>query len=125
MTKPLEFERRTPAVAELRTVDSNDVLSIEGRAAGYNALSADLGGFREKIAPGAFRSVIESNADIACLFNHDPNQILGRTSSKTLQLVDAKTVCGSGVTCPTPNPRATCTRQSNVVTFRVAVSVFA
>lgn len=41
--------------------------------------------FREKIAPGAFQESIE-NDDVRALFNHDPNQILGRNLSGTLEI---------------------------------------
>ena len=42
------------------------------------------GGFREVIRKGAFTRAIEENHDIRALFNHDPNNILGRTTSNTL-----------------------------------------
>lgn len=58
---------------------------ITGHAAVFNKLSENLGGYREKIAPGAFARTIET-ADIRALFNHDPNYVLGRTTSGTLWL---------------------------------------
>ena len=42
-------------------------------------------GFREKIAPGAFKKALKSS-DARALFNHDPNIILGRQSAGTLKL---------------------------------------
>lgn len=61
---------------------------IRGHAAVFDKLSENLGGFREKIQPGAFDRVLDN--DVRALFNHDPNQILGRTSAGTLRVgVDA------------------------------------
>jgi len=57
---------------------------IRGHAAVFDSLSENLGGFREKIAHGAFDTVIED--DVRALFNHDSNMILGRTKSGTLKL---------------------------------------
>jgi HK97 family phage prohead protease len=74
--------------AELRASDDCK-FEIRGIAAGYNSLSNDLGGFREVIKAGAFSRSLKSNPDVKCLFNHDPNQILGRTKSGTLKLQDS------------------------------------
>jgi uncharacterized protein len=63
-----------------------DGKSISGYAAVFNSLSEDLGWFREIIRPGAFSASLATNPDVKCLFNHDPNLILGRTKSGTLRL---------------------------------------
>ncbi|HWY20025.1 MAG TPA: HK97 family phage prohead protease [Candidatus Acidoferrum sp.] len=79
-------EVRTLAMS-LRAV-KNGAFEISGVAASYGVLSQDLGGFREQLAPGCFARSLRSGDDVKCLFNHDPNQILGRTANKTLTLWD-------------------------------------
>ena len=66
-------------------VEGEEQRKIVGYAAVFNRKSKDLGGFVEIIRPGAFRKAIEG-ADIKALFNHDPNYVLGRTTSGTLTL---------------------------------------
>jgi len=57
---------------------------VRGHAAVFNSLSENLGGFREKIAPGAFDEVLDN--DVRVLFNHDSNLILARTKSGTARI---------------------------------------
>lgn len=84
-----ELERRTFAM-EWRVKGDTDPV-IEGYGALFNSESQDLGGFREKIAPGAFARSIKNNANIMSLFNHDPSMVLGRTGNGTLTLREDKT----------------------------------
>ena len=43
-------------------------------------------GFVERIMPGAFDRAIRENDDVRALFNHDPDNMLGRSESGTLRL---------------------------------------
>lgn len=64
--------------------DENGRTVIRGYAAVYDSDSQDLGGFIERIAPGAFDEVLRSNPDVFGRYNHD--RLLGRTSSGTVRL---------------------------------------
>jgi len=62
-----DIERRAfGANIELRAAE--DGQKIVGYAAVFNSYSEDLGGFRERIAAGAFANVLEN--DVRALFNH-------------------------------------------------------
>jgi len=80
----------------LRAAADED-FALEGTAISYDCLSQDLGGFRERIMPGAFTRSLKEGTDVKCLMNHDPNFLLGRTKSGTLQLKDSRT--GLGFRC--------------------------
>jgi HK97 family phage prohead protease len=71
---------------ELRATNN---FEIAARAIKYNALSQDLGGFKERIAPGAFSDSLNRGDEIVCLVNHDANQPLGRTRNGSLTIVDS------------------------------------
>lgn len=72
---------------EVRVNKDTEQKRIVGYSAVFEQLSEDLGGFKEKIAKGAFTKSIK-NADVRALFNHDPNYVLGRTKNKTLFLTE-------------------------------------
>jgi HK97 family phage prohead protease len=40
----------------------------------------------ERISPSAFDRALRENQDVAALFNHDPNWVLGRNTSGTMRL---------------------------------------
>jgi uncharacterized protein len=73
-------------LTEVRAVKNGDKRTIAGYAARYNVLSGDLGGFRERIASGAFKRILATNPDVVCLFNHSDSAVLGRTTAGTLRL---------------------------------------
>jgi HK97 family phage prohead protease len=76
---------------------------ISGRAASYGT-RAQLKGFSETIARGAFDRVLRTNPDVVCLFNHDTNCVLGRTTSGTLRLSASNE--GLDDVCDLPNTTA-------------------
>lgn len=57
---------------------------IGGYGAVFNAETVIGGMFREKIAPGAFANSLAD--DVRSFFNHDENNILGRTKAGTLRI---------------------------------------
>jgi hypothetical protein len=71
--------------------------TIKGYAAKFNTFSESLpihdergqqiGTFRECLLPGCFTEAIKTS-DVRALVNHDANQILGRTISGTLRLME-------------------------------------
>jgi HK97 family phage prohead protease len=79
-----EIERRAAnGRLEVREAGGKPVLS--GYAAIFGS-KADMGGYREIVAPGAFRRAIAEGDDVRALWNHDPASILGRSSAGTLRL---------------------------------------
>jgi uncharacterized protein len=85
-------EFRHFAVEGLRVADGAGGPLLRGHAAVFNADSLDLGGFVERVAPGAFsRSLDAARLDparrpILAFWNHDPGLPLGSTRSGKLRL---------------------------------------
>lgn len=77
--------RRLPT-GTTSTLSGTAIGSVRGYAVVWDSKSLNLGGFWEKVRPGAFSRCLAGNPDIRCLINHDPNQILGRTRNSTLKL---------------------------------------
>jgi HK97 family phage prohead protease len=59
---------------------------LAGYAAVYNSQSQDLGGFVERILPGAFKRSLTKPDNIRALLEHDQQRLLGRVGSRTLSL---------------------------------------
>ncbi len=97
----IKTEERRIVVGDLRaiTADGGGV-KIAGHAAKFDQLSEDLGGFRERIAPGTFAKTLQS-ADIRALWNHDANIVLGRNKSGTLRLSEDS--AGLAYECDAPD----------------------
>lgn len=79
------IERR--GAVELRAAGGR---KLEGYAATFHT-EARIGRFREIIRPGAFRASLLAGKDVLALVDHQPGQLLARTSASTLRLSeDAK-----------------------------------
>lgn len=61
-------------------------LQMRGNAAVFDRLSLDLGGFREKIAPGAFAAVLDRSPDVHLMWDHNSSLTLARTRSSKYRL---------------------------------------
>lgn len=92
----MEIERRSVLVDDAPEAElvvetrANGREVIRGLAIPYNRLSVDLGGFRERILPGAFDKILarqRGKQEIVSYFNHDANWLLGRESAGTLEVV--------------------------------------
>ena len=82
----MDIERRAfDADKLILEVRADGKRTLAGHAAVFDQLSEDLGGFRERIIPGAFAEAIK-NDDVRALLGHDANFLLGRNRSGTLRL---------------------------------------
>ena len=85
----MKTEVRYLSAPEFR-VESRDgePTRITGYAAVYNALSHDLGGFRERILPGTFTRSLREQPDVRALVEHNDMLLLGRTKAGTLKITE-------------------------------------
>lgn len=81
-------ETRTFDITKLNTRDATEEQPslITGYAAVFNSKTSIGGWFDEVIEPGAFACSLSENGDIRALFNHNWDNVLGRTKSGTLRL---------------------------------------
>ena len=86
MTKKKEM--RTLNITNLKTRDglNDEPHVISGYAAVFNSKTSIGDWFEETIAQGAFSRSLSENGDIRALFNHNWDNVLGRTKSGTLRL---------------------------------------
>jgi len=76
--------RHTSGVVQLRAAEEGNRLG--GYALKFNRLSQNLGGFVERIAPGALTKTLRDGGDVLARFQHEDHYLLGRTTSGTLRL---------------------------------------
>lgn len=97
-----DMERRF-STFEMRAMkgDDEEEMKIGGSAALYNRYT-NMGWYAEVIDPGFFDGIDDS--ECACLLNHDPNFVLGRTRSGTLKLNYTRD--GLEYECKLPKSRA-------------------
>ncbi len=82
-----------------------DRRTIGGYAAKFDKMSQNLGGFKERIAPGFFNySRSQGWPGVVARYNHDDNMLLGTTGAQTLRL-DVDNV-GLSYDVDLPNARA-------------------
>ena len=81
-------ETRVFNISQLSTRADGEqkAVAIEGYAAVFNSKTSIGGWFDEVIEPGAFSRSLSDNGDIRALFNHNWDNVLGRTKSQTLEL---------------------------------------
>ncbi|MGS0465298.1 HK97 family phage prohead protease [Bacillus pacificus] len=81
-------ETRTFDITKLSARDATEEQpsNITGYAAVFNSKTNIGGWFDEVIEPGAFARSLSENGDIRALFNHNWDNVLGRTKSGTLRL---------------------------------------
>lgn len=81
------LERRYTATGfEYRAAPTGAPGTMRGYALKYDRLSSNLGGFVERVAAGAVNKSLGDGLDVMARYNHEDNQLLGRTSSGTLRL---------------------------------------
>lgn len=88
MTKKREM--RTFSITNLQTRDGteSEPIKISGYAAVFNSKTTIGDWFEEIIMPGAFARSLSENGDIRALFNHNWDNVLGRTKSGTLRIFE-------------------------------------
>jgi len=72
-----------------------DGMTFSGYAAVFNSWSEDLGGFRERIAEGAFDKTLAQNRAVKMFWNHNTDIPLGSTRANLTLAVDKRGLLAS------------------------------
>jgi uncharacterized protein len=83
MKATIKLDERGHEIRQTEARLSADGTKLIGYAAVFNQLSEDMGNWRERLAPGAFKNV-NDGADVRALWQHDSAFVLGRTKAETL-----------------------------------------
>jgi HK97 family phage prohead protease len=83
--KEIRVSKAPQKLAVRRSKDGSR--SIEGLFCTYGTLSHDLGGFRERLAPGCFDKSLRQQP-MNALVNHDDNKLLGKTGQNLTVVSD-------------------------------------
>lgn len=85
-----DLQRVFPFTVESVRVSGNpskpNTYYVRGHAAVFNQWSLDLGGFRERVMPGAFDNALERSPHVLHLWDHDTSKVLSSTRNGTLKL---------------------------------------
>ena len=84
-TAPTRVQRSFSADIRAEKRDDAALPVLRGHAAVFNSLSEDLGGYVERIAPGAFDGTTDA-LDVFALWNHNPDFVIASTNDRSLQL---------------------------------------
>ena len=86
VTRPLE-QRTTRGTVEFRApMPGKKMPGMKGYALKFDRLSQNLGGFVERVLPGAVDKSLADGLDVLTRYNHDDNYLVARTGSGTMAL---------------------------------------
>jgi uncharacterized protein len=73
----------------IRNIETRSEGEGPGTLIGYAAVfnqDAEIYGFIERVAPGAFAQALSEGQDVRALVDHDPGRIIGRSTNGTLRM---------------------------------------
>lgn len=86
ITIPKGVEIRTASLGGFEYRAGAGVGGMTGYASVFSKLSQNLGGFVERVEPGAFDKSLADAVPVMARYNHDDNYLLGTTEGGTLAL---------------------------------------